>query len=82
MSRYIPQSPSRSPFRSPPRAYSTERDILVEQRISSAIKGENELRRVNDEIALLQIKVRHTAELEDKVESLLRQNNQLARDND
>ena len=82
MSRYIPQSPSRSPFRSPPRAYSTERDILVEQRISSAIKGESELRRVNDEIALLQIKVRHTAELEDKVESLLRQNNQLARDND
>lgn len=37
---------------------------------------------MSDELALLQIKVRHTNELEDKVESLIRQNSQLARDND
>jgi FtsZ-binding cell division protein ZapB len=37
---------------------------------------------MSDDLALLQIKVRHTNELEEKVESLLRQNSQLARDND
>lgn len=37
---------------------------------------------MSDDLALLQIKVRQTNDLEDKVESLLRQNSQLARDND
>jgi len=83
MSRYR-GSPSKSPFRSPPRAYSTERDaaIVDELRLNSAIRAESDYRRINDELSLLQIKVRHTNDLEDKVESLIRQNNQLARDND
>lgn len=77
-------SPSKSPFRSPPRLYEAERDAIIEDelRLKSAIRVESDFRRVSDELALLQVKVRHTNELEDKVESLLRQNSQLARDND
>lgn len=65
MSRYR-ASPSRSPFRSPPRAYETERDTAVEDeiRLKSAIRAESDYRRISDELALLQIKVRHTNELE------------------
>jgi hypothetical protein len=83
MSRYR-GSPSKSPFRSPPRLYEAERDAIIEDelRLKSAIRVESDFRRVSDELALLQVKVRHTNELEDKVESLLRQNSQLARDND
>lgn len=77
-------SPSKSPFRSPPRLYEAERDAIIEDelRLKSAIRAESDFRRVNDELALLQVKVRHTSELESKVEALMRQNSQLARDND
>lgn len=74
-------SPSRSPFRSPPRAYEIEREAIIEDeiRLKSALRAESDFRRMNDEIALLQVKVRNVKDLEDKVDSLIRQNNQLAR---
>lgn len=83
MSRYR-GSPSRSPFRSPARMYETERDAIIEDEIryKSAIRAESDARRINDELAMLQIKVRQTQDLEARVESLVRQNSQLARDND
>jgi regulator of replication initiation timing len=37
---------------------------------------------MSDDLALLQLKVRHTNDLEERVEVLMRQNTQLARDND
>lgn len=64
MSRYR-ASPSRSPFRSPPRLYETEREAIIEDeiRLKSALKAESDIRRMSDDLALLQIKVRHTNEL-------------------
>lgn len=56
-------SPSKSPFRSPPRLYEAERDAIIEDelRLKSAIRAESDYRRINDELALLQVKVRHTS---------------------
>jgi hypothetical protein len=64
MSRYA-ASPSRSPFRSPTKLYETERDNIIEDeiRLKSALKAESDIRRMSDDLALLQIKVRHTNEL-------------------
>jgi hypothetical protein len=64
MSRYA-ASPGRSPFRSPPKLYESERDNIIEDeiRLKSALKAESDIRRMSDDLALLQIKVRHTNEL-------------------
>jgi hypothetical protein len=65
MSRYA-ASPSRSPFRSPPKLYESERDNIIiedEIRLKTALKAEADIRRMSDDLALLQIKVRHTNEL-------------------
>ena len=68
MSRFR-ASPSKSPFRSPARLYETERDAIIEDEIryKSAIRAESDGRRVNEELAMLQSKVRLTHDMEAKV---------------
>ncbi len=58
-------SPGRSPYRSPARLYETERDAIIEDEIryKSALRQESDARRMNDEITLLQTRVRQVAEL-------------------
>ena len=76
---YYRESPSHS-RRSPARV---ERDLIEEEvTLKNALRSESENRRLLDEIALLQIKLRKTEELELKVEGLLKQNSLLAQDND
>jgi hypothetical protein len=76
---YYRESPSYS-RRSPARV---ERDLIEEEvTLKNALRSESENRRLLDEIALLQIKLRKTDELELKVEGLLKQNSLLAHDND
>lgn len=76
---YYRESPSYS-RRSPARV---ERDLIEEEvTLKNALRSESENRRLLDEIALLQIKLRKTEELELKVEGLLKQNSLLAQDND
>ena len=77
-------SPGRSPYRSPARLYETERDAIIEDelRYKSALRQESDARRMADEIALLQTRVRQVAELEDRCDGLVKQNALLAREND
>lgn len=46
------------------------------------LRNESEIRRLNEELSLLHIKLRKTDELESKVESLIKQNSLLAHEND
>lgn len=74
-------SPSRSPYRSPARLYETERDAIIEDEIryKSALRAETDARRMGDELTMLQARVRHTNELEDRCDALVKQNALLAR---
>lgn len=78
---YYRESPSHSTYRrSPPRI---ERELIEEEiSLKNALRSESDNRRMLDEIALLQIKLRKTDELEAKCDSLIKQNSLLAQDND
>lgn len=76
---YYRESPSYS-RRSPPRV---ERELLEEEiNLKNALRSESENRRLLDEIALLQIKLRKTDDLELRCEGLIKQTSALAQEND
>jgi FtsZ-binding cell division protein ZapB len=77
---YYRESPPHYSRRSPARV---ERDIIEDEiNLKNALRSEAENRRLVDEISLLQIRVRKTEELENKVDSLIKQNSMLSQDND